>query len=134
MKFLLPLAVRLGGIVAVVDDEVLRAVVELAAEVAGEDGLGALGVALLGVERGAGHVGDHGVAAAEGVLGGAQRVVAGGGLGEPDVTSVAGEVAGLEGGGDILLDDDGATGGVDEVRACDTKCVSKLCGYESQEG
>lgn len=99
------------------DDEVLGAVVELAGEVAGEDGLGAVGVALLGVERGAGHVRDHGVASAEGVLGGAQDVVAGGGLGEPDITTVAGEVAGLEGGGDVLLDDDGAAGGVDEVRA-----------------
>jgi hypothetical protein len=60
-------------------------------------------------------VGDHGVAAAPGVLGVAQGVVLGGGLGEPDVAAVAGEVAGLEGLGDVLLDDDGAAGGVDEV-------------------
>jgi hypothetical protein len=63
-------------------------------------------------------VGHHGVAAAEGVLGVAEDVVLGSGLGEPDVTTVAAEVAALEGVGDVLLDDDGATGGVDEPRAC----------------
>lgn len=115
---LLSLAVRLGGVVTTVDDEILGAVVELAGEVAGEDGLGAVSVALLGIERGAGHVGDHGVAAAKGVLGVAEGVVVGRGLGEPDVAAVASEVAGLEGVGDVLLDDDGATGGVDEVGAC----------------
>lgn len=114
---LLALAVGLGGVVALVDNQILGAVVLLAGEVAGQDGLCAVGVALLGIERGARHVGDHGVAAAEGVLGGAQGVVLGGRLGEPDVAAVAGEVAGLEGGGDVLLDDDGAAGGVDEVGA-----------------
>lgn len=60
-------------------------------------------------------MGDHGVTATPvGVLGGAERVVLGGGLGEPDVTSVTAELAGLEGFGDVLLDDDGTTGGVDE--------------------
>ena len=86
----------------------------LAREVAGEDGLGAVGVALLGVERGTGHVGDHGVTAAPGVLGSAQRVVLGSGLGEPDITTVSSEVAALESLGDILLDNNGATGSVDE--------------------
>jgi hypothetical protein len=100
-----------------VHNEILGAVVVLAVEVALEDELGAVGVALLGIERGARHVGDHGVAAAKGVEGGAQRVVGGSGLGVPDIASVAGEVAGLEGLGNILLDDDGAAGGVDEVRA-----------------
>lgn len=114
---LLTLAVRAGSIVTTVDDQVLGAVVVAAAQVALQDGLGAVGVALLGVEGGTGHVGGHGVAEAEGVDGSAERVVGGSRLGEPDITTVAGEVAGLEGGGDILLDDDGATGGVDEVRA-----------------
>ena len=60
-------------------------------------------------------MGHHGVAAAPvGVLGGAERVVGGCGLGEPDVTAVAAELATLEGLGNILLDDDGTTGGVDE--------------------
>lgn len=35
-------------------------------------------------------------------------------LWEPDVTTVSAELARLESLGDILLDDDGTTGGVDE--------------------
>jgi len=114
---LLPLAVGLGSVVALVDDEVLGPVVVAAAEVRVEDGLGAGRVAGLGVERGAGHVGDGGVsggAAPVLVGGGAEGVVLGGGLGEPDVTAVAAELAGGEGFGDVLFDDDGAAGGVDE--------------------
>lgn len=68
-------------------------------------------------------MGDHGVAAAEGVLSVSQRVVLGGGLGEPDITAVAAELAGLESVGDILLDDDGTTGGVDEPRAWESALV-----------
>lgn len=86
----------------------------LAGEITCEDGLGAVGVALLRVERGARHVRDHGVAAAPGVLGVAQRVVVGGGLREPDVTTVTSEVTGLQSIGDVLLDDDSATSSVDE--------------------
>lgn len=112
--FLDTLAVSLGSVVTVLDNQVLRAVVVLARQVRLEDGLGTVGVALLGVERSSGHVGDHGVATAKGVLGVAQDVVLGGGLGEPHVTTVAAELAGLEGVGDVLLDDDGTTSGVDE--------------------
>ena len=59
---------------------------------------------------------DHGVAATEGVLGGTEDVVLGGGLREPNVTAVAAEVTSLESLGDVLLDDDGAAGSVDEPR------------------
>ncbi|KAI7506170.1 Formate [Hortaea werneckii] len=99
---------------------VLRPVVVLAAEVGLEDRLGAGGVALLGVERGTGHVGDGRVAAlAEGAVGCvAERVVLGCWLREPDVTAVATELARLESISNVLLNDDGATGGVDEPRAC----------------
>ena len=45
-------------------------------------------------------------------------MVLGSGLREPDITSVSPELAGLERIGNILLDDDGTTGGVDEPRAC----------------
>jgi hypothetical protein len=41
-------------------------------------------------------------------------VILGCGLREPDVSAVAAKVAGLERLGDILLDDDGTAGGVDE--------------------
>lgn len=110
------LAVGLGRVVTTGDNEVLRPVVVLAAEVGLEDGLCAGGVAGLGVERGTGHVRDGGVAAAlEGaVLCVTERVVLGRGLREPDITTIAAEVAGLERVGDIFLDDDGATGSVDE--------------------
>ena len=117
-----PLAVSLGGVVTLVDDEVLGPVVVAAGEVGVEDGLGAGGVALLGVERGTGHVRDGGVAGGAApvlVGGGAERVVLGSGLGEPDVAAVAAELARGESLGDVLLDDDGATGGVDEPGACE---------------
>lgn len=125
LLLLLALAVRLGGIVALVHDEVLRLVVLAAREVRVEDGLGAGRVPLLRVDRGARHVGDHGVASAPGIGGVAQRVILGRGLREPDVAAVAAEVAGLEGLGDILLDDDGAAGCVDEPGAC-SMSVKKL--------
>ena len=64
-------------------------------------------------------MGNHGVAAAPWVLGVAERVVLGCGLGEPDVAAVAAELAGGKGLGDVLLDDDGAAGGVDEPGACE---------------
>lgn len=82
-----------------------------------QDRLGACGVALLCVDRGTGHVGDHCVSSAPWVLGVAQGVILGRGLGEPDITAISAEVAVLEGIGNVLLDDDGATGGVDEPRA-----------------
>lgn len=111
---LLALAVRLGGVITIVDDKILRAVVVTAGEVAVQDALGAVGVADLSINRGTGHVGHHGIATTPGVLGVAERVVLGSGLGEPDITTVAAEVARLEGLGNVLLDNDSATGGVHE--------------------
>lgn len=116
-SLLLALAVGLGGVVAAVHNQILRAVVEAAAQVAVQNGLGAVGVALLGIQGSTRHVGDHGVSATKGVLGVAQDVVLGCRLGEPDITTVAAQVAALEGLGDVLLDDNGATGRVDEPRA-----------------
>lgn len=86
----------------------------LAGQVRLEDGLGTVGVTLLSVKGSTGHVGHHGVATTEGVLGVAQDMVLGGGLREPHITTVAAELARLEGVGNILLDDDGTTGSVDE--------------------
>ena len=102
------------------NNEVLGPVVLATGEVGVEDGLGAGGVALLGVERGTRHVRDGGVAGGAApvlVGGGAEGVVLGRGLGEPDVAAVAAELAGGESLGDVLLDDDGAAGGVDEPGA-----------------
>lgn len=64
-------------------------------------------------------MGNHGVASAPGVLGIAERVVLGCGLGEPDITAITTELSRLESFGNILLDDDSAAGSVDEPRACD---------------
>ena len=99
------------------DNKVLGPVVLAAGEVGVEDGFGAGGVALLGVERGTRHVRDGGVAGGAApvlVGGGAEGVVLGSGLGEPDVTAVAAKLAGGEGLGDVLLVDDGTASGVDE--------------------
>lgn len=96
------------------DNQILRAVVLTAGEVRVQDFLGAFGVADLRIDGGTRHVGDHGITTTPGVLGVAERVVLGGGLGEPDVTTVATEVAGLESLSDIFLDNDSATGGVNE--------------------
>lgn len=131
--FLLTLAIGLGGVVALVDDEVLWPVVFAAGEVRLEDGLGAGSVSLeyvsmsnsvdsggtylLGINRSTGHVRNHSVASAPWVLGISERVVLRGGLREPDITAVSTEVARLERLSDILLDNDGATGGVDEPGA-----------------
>lgn len=107
-----------GSVLTLVDDEVLRAVVVATGEVALQDSLGALGVADLGVDGGTGHVGNHGVSTTQRTGDVAERVVLGSGLREPDVTTVAAEVARLDGLSDVLLDDDGTTSGVDEPRAC----------------
>ena len=96
------------------DDKVFRLVVEFAGEVRLQDGLGAVGIADLCVDGGTRHVGCRGVSTAPWVLGIAERVILGCGLGEPDVTTVSTEVARLERLSDIFLHDDGATGGVDE--------------------
>lgn len=96
------------------DNQVLRTVVLTAGEVAFENVLGTVGVADLRIDGGTRHVGNHSVTATPGVLGVAERVILGGGLGEPDITTVSAEVARLEGLSDILLDNDGTASGVDE--------------------
>lgn len=58
---------------------------------------------------------DHGVAATPGgVRCVAERVVLWRGLWEPHITTVAAKLAALERLRNVLLDDDGATGSVDE--------------------
>lgn len=128
---LVALTVGASDIVTIVDDEVLVSVVVATGEVALENSLGAVGITDLGVDGGTGHVGNHGVAAAPGALDVAQRVILGGGLREPDITSVASQVTRLDGLGDVLLDNDGTTSGVDEPRAWRVVLVSEiLCRFE----
>ena len=114
---LLALTIGLGGVVALVDDQVLRAVVLTAGEVAVQDLLGALGIADLSIDGSTGHVRNHGVTAAPWVLGVAERVILGSRLREPDISTVSAEVARLEGLSDIFLDHNGTTGSVHEPRA-----------------
>ena len=114
---LVALAVRTGSVVALVDDEVLGVVVVAARQVAVDDGLGTGGVPLLGVNRGTRHVGNHGVAATPWVLGRPQRVVPRRGLREPHVTTVAAQVTRLKRIRNVLLDNDGTTGSVDQPRS-----------------
>ena len=111
------LTVRLGRVVTAADDEIFRLVVVAARQVAVEDALGAVGVPLLRVDRRARHVRHHGVAAARRVLGRSERMVARRRLWEPHVAAVAVEMARAQGFGDVFLDDDTASGGVDEVGA-----------------
>lgn len=59
-------------------------------------------------------MGDHAVTATPGVLSVAERVILRSGLGEPDITTVSAEVAGLEGLSDILLDNDSTASSVNE--------------------
>ena len=93
------------------NDDVGR-VLGLVVEEVVEDLLGAGGVADLGVEGRARVVGGHAVAAAKGVGHRAPWVILGCGLDVPDVAGVAVDVAGLDGGGDVLSDTDGSTSGV----------------------
>ena len=111
------LAIRLRGVITLVHDQICRPVVLPSTEVLLQDGLRTSSVPRLRIDRGTGHVRDHGVPAAPWVLCVAERVVLGCWLREPDVTTVATEVAGFQGSRNILLDDDGTTGGVDEPRA-----------------
>lgn len=114
VKRLLPLAVRSGCVVTLVDNKILRPVIKAAREVAIQDGLGALGIANLGINGATRHVRNHGVATTPWVLGITERVVFGSGLREPNVSSVASQLARLEGLGDILLHDDGTASSVDK--------------------
>jgi hypothetical protein len=107
------LAVSLGLVFANADDDVLR-LLGLVVEVVFEDALRTVGISGLGVEGGAGVMGNHAVSTAEGVLHRAPDVVLGRGLDVPHITGVAGELAAGDRRSDGVLVTDGATGGVDE--------------------
>ena len=114
MLLSLALSISLGSVVTLVDNQILRAVVVATREVAVENVLGTLGITDLSIDRSTRHVRNHGVTATPGTLNVTERVVLGSGLREPDVTTVSAQVTALDGLGDIFLDDDGTTSGVDE--------------------
>lgn len=61
-----------------------------------ENGLGTGGVSCLGIDRSTGHVRNGGVSSAELIEGVSERVVLGGRLDIPDITTVAAELAALD--------------------------------------
>lgn len=65
----------------------------LSAQVAFQDSLGSIGVSLLSIKRGTRHVWNHGISTAEWVLCVAERVILWCWLREPDITTIAAEVA-----------------------------------------
>jgi hypothetical protein len=99
-------------------NQILRPIILASTEVTLQNTLDTSRIPCLRIQTRARHVGHHAVAALHGVLGVAQRVVLGCGLGEPDIATVAVQVAGFQGFGDVFFDDDGAAGRVDEVGAC----------------
>lgn len=111
---LVPLAVGLSNVITAANNEILVLVVMTAREVALENSLGALSVTDLCVDRGTRHVRNHGVATAPWALHVAEWVVLGGGLGIPDITTIASQVARLDSFSNILLNDNSTTGSVNE--------------------
>lgn len=128
LLLVIPLPIRLRRIFPILDNQILRPVIKPPTEVAVQDVLRALGIPLLRVQARPAHVRHHGVAAAERVLGVAERVVFGRGLREPDVAAVALEVAGFDRFGNVFFDDDGAAGGVYEPGAYVLRRVLVQCG------
>ena len=93
--FLLSLAISLGSIIATNDDQILRSVVVSAREIALQDSLGTSCVSFLSIDGCSGHVRDHGIPATPWVLCSSEWVLLWCWLWEPDVTTVAVEVAAL---------------------------------------
>ena len=112
---LVALTVSLGGVVTLVNNQVLRSVVLTAAEVLLQNVLDTCSVSGLGVNRCTGHVRNSCVATTPGgVRGVSEWVVLWSWLWKPHITTVTTELTRLESLGDVLLDHDGTTSGVDE--------------------
>jgi hypothetical protein len=95
LLMLFVVTVGLGTIMAVDTDDILGSIILLAREKDLEDLLGTLSVSALGINGGSGDVGSHGVSTTVIVSHGSPGVVLGGRLGEPDVSSVSSDFAGL---------------------------------------
>ena len=114
LLFLVPLSIRLSSIVSVFDNQIFWSIIVSSREIRFKDILRTPCITCLSINRCARHVRNHGIPALHGILGIAKRVVFGCWLWEPDVASVATEVARLESLSNILLDNDGTAGGVDK--------------------
>lgn len=113
-SFLGSLTIGLGGVVTLVNNQVLRAIVFTTREVTVQNILDTLGVADLGIDGSTRHVGDHRVATTPWTLSIAEWVVLGGRLWVPDITTIATQVAVLDSLSDVFLDDDRTAGSVNE--------------------
>jgi hypothetical protein len=111
---LLVVTVSLGTVVTVDADNVLGSVILLAREEDLEDLLCSLGVSALGIDGSAGDMRSHGVSTTVLVSHGSPGMVLGGRLGEPDITTVSSDLAGLECLDNVLGNADGSSSSVDE--------------------
>lgn len=108
-----PLSIRLGRVLSVLDDQVGRFLL-FAVEESLQDLLSSLGVSSLGIEGGTTVVRGHTVPSLQVVAHGSPRVVAGCRLRVPDVTSVEVDLARFEGFGYVFRHGEGASCGVDQ--------------------
>jgi len=115
LSFVGPLAVSLCRIVTLVTDQILWSIVMPSGEVRFQDTLDARGVSGLCVERCTTHMGNHPVAASKRILCIAKRVVLWRRLREPDVATVAVELARFQSLSDIFLDDNSTTSCIDQI-------------------
>ena len=91
--FLVSLSVSFGSIITAVYNQIFWTIVVAAGEVAVKDALDACSITLLRVDGRAGHVRHHGIATTPWVLGIPQWMVLWCWLREPDITTIATEVA-----------------------------------------
>ncbi|KAH3671631.1 hypothetical protein OGAPHI_000336 [Ogataea philodendri] len=129
-------SVRLGLVLTVQQDDVLRSVVELLGEERLQDVLGTLGISDLGIDNGSGVVRSHGVTSTVLVGHGSPWVVLWSWLREPDVSTVASELARLDCGCNVLSNTDGTSGGVDQpgalLEVLEQVCVDQALGSSVQ--
>ena len=114
LHLLSPLTIGLSRIITVLDYQILWPIVVSSGEVRVENILRTFCITLLRIDRRTGHVRNHGVASAEGVLCVAEWVILGCRLWEPDIAPVAAEMAALESFCYVFLHDDSTAGGIDE--------------------
>ena len=114
MLLALSLAIGLGGIITILHNQIFWSVIEATREVRIQNILCTVRVPLLSIERGTRHMRYSSVSTTLGVLCISERVLFWCWLWEPDVTTVATKVAGLECFCYVFLDDDGASRSIDE--------------------
>lgn len=98
-------------------NQIRQLIILLPTQIALQNPLRPLRISLLRINARPAHMRHHSIATTMLVLRRAQHMVLWRRLGEPHIASVSAQLSGLEGRGDVLFDDDGAAGGVDEPGA-----------------